>query len=98
MCRRSGLEIKRKCGYLQRTWHENGAPVWGRREVLLHTCPKSFVAADSLALLEEFFVRRRMGGWHVESLSARQVDAFMLLEKEMQEEIKHGQRARTPTV
>ena len=34
------------------------APVWARKTVALETCPKSYITAESEALVEEFLVRR----------------------------------------
>ena len=59
------------------------------------TCPKSFVTAESIGFVEEFLVRRRLGGMQFEVLSARQVEAFLILEKAMAMERKHGERGRT---
>jgi len=57
--------------------------VWARRGVSLDQCPKAYITQESLSLLEEFFVRRRLGRFEAEQLSARQIDAFMILEKEL---------------
>jgi hypothetical protein len=40
------------------------------------------VTAESLGLVEEFLVRRRLGGLDFDELSARQVEAFLILEGE----------------
>ncbi|HWB86042.1 MAG TPA: hypothetical protein VG675_18005 [Bryobacteraceae bacterium] len=66
--------------------------VWGRKHVMLRTCPKSFITADSLAFVEEFFVRRRLGGFNAEELSGRQADAFVILETEFAAESNNGQQ------
>jgi hypothetical protein len=65
--------------------------VWARRGVSLTTCPKSYITGDSLTLVEEFFVRRRLGGTSFADLSARQVEAFSILESELSAEMKYGQ-------
>jgi hypothetical protein len=58
-----------------------GAPlVWARRDVSLRTCPKPYITAESQTLVEEFFVRRRLRGMDFAELSARQVEAFVILE------------------
>jgi len=57
--------------------------VWARRNVSLETCPKSYVTGESQSLVEEFFVRRRIRGFDSDNLSARQVEAFMILENEL---------------
>jgi Fe-S-cluster formation regulator IscX/YfhJ len=57
-------------------------------------CPKPYITAESQSLLEEFFVWRRLRVLDGEDLSARQVEAFMILEKELAAEIRAG-RCRT---
>jgi hypothetical protein len=66
--------------------------VWARRGVALTRCPKSTIDPDSEALLEEFFVRRRLGGTAFAELSARQVEAFVILESALAEERSDGER------
>jgi hypothetical protein len=94
VCRRAGLERARRCGFLP--WQDlpTGPPVWARKSVALECCPKSFVTSESQALVEEFLVRRRLGGLDVRELSAKQVEAFALLEREITAEIKDGQQNR----
>jgi hypothetical protein len=62
-----------------------------RRQVSLRTCPKSYITAESQTLLEEFFVRRRLGGMDFAELTARQVDAFVILERALATEMNDGQ-------
>jgi len=70
--------------------------VWARREAILGTCPRSAITAESQTTVEEFFIRRRLGLMNEEQLTARQVEAFAILEKELAAEIKHEQHnART---
>jgi hypothetical protein len=69
-----------------------GPPVWARREIAVATCPKSYITAESVTLLEEFAARRRLGSTDVAELSARQVDAFMILEKALTEELRNGRQ------
>lgn len=64
--------------------------VWARGGVALTTCPKSYITAESEALLENFLVRRRLGGCRVEELSAREAEAFMVLERALAEERNNG--------
>jgi hypothetical protein len=71
---------------------ERGAVVWARRGVALTQCPKTVVRAESEALVEEFFVRRRLGGTAFAELSARQVEAFVILESALAEERNDGER------
>jgi hypothetical protein len=61
--------------------------------VALDECPKSYITAESAGWLEEFWVRKRIGGgMGIEELSARQVEAFVVLEKALAEEKRNGQR------
>ena len=91
-CRKSGLEQKRRCGWLGLASDERGPVVWARRGVALTRCPKSTISAESEALVEEFFVRRRLGGTAFAQLSARQVEAFVILESALEEERNDGER------
>jgi hypothetical protein len=68
--------------------------VWARRDVVLHECPKSYVNAESECLVEDYLVRRRLGGLQFSELTARQAEAFVILEKELLAEMKHGQQDR----
>jgi len=65
--------------------------IWVRKQVALRTCPKSYITGESLTLVEEFFVRRRLGGARLEELSAKQVEAFVILEKALAAEKSDGQ-------
>ncbi len=62
----------------------------------LGTCPKSYITAESEALLEHFLARRRIGGAGAEGLTAREVEAFAVLEEALAEERKHEQHTRRP--
>jgi hypothetical protein len=53
-------------------------------------CPTSFVTAESLALLEEFLVRRRLGMQESVETEARKVDAFLILREQMEREERDG--------
>ena len=64
--------------------------VWGRKQVVLQTCPKSFITAQSLAWLEEFIVRRRLGFVWEEDFSARETEAFLILQREWEAEEENG--------
>ena len=64
--------------------------VWARRNVALDTCPKPYITSESQSLVEEFFVRRRLRAFDGQELSARQVEAFIILEKELAAEMADG--------
>src|SRR5262249_35063265 len=91
-CRKSGLESKRRCGWLGLKEAADTAPVWARKRVSLTTCPKSYISADSLAFLEEYFVWRRLGGIGVAELTAREADAFAVLDDAFSKEMKDGRQ------
>jgi hypothetical protein len=68
------------------------APVWARNGAALAECPKSSISAESLTLVEEFSARRQLGGMEFSALTARQVDAFTILERELATERADGQQ------
>ena len=81
-CRKSGLERKRGCGWLPATSRSAERAVWAGGGVTLETCPKSFVTAESSTWIEEYLIRRRLGQSGIESLGAREVEAFLIVETE----------------
>ena len=64
--------------------------MWGRKHAQTEECPKSFITGDSLALVEEFFVRRRLGVQDSLDTEARKVDGFLILRDEMEREERDG--------
>ena len=65
--------------------------MWARGRVAAFSCPKSLITADSQTLVEEFFVRRKLGGIRLDDLTAREAEAFLILEKELEAEKSDGQ-------
>jgi hypothetical protein len=65
-----------------------GVPVWARKTVATESCPKSYVTAESEGMVEDFLVRRRLGGMNFGELSARQVEGFLILEQALAAEMK----------
>ncbi|HOQ46198.1 MAG TPA: hypothetical protein PK157_12835 [Bryobacteraceae bacterium] len=65
--------------------------VWARGNVATEECPKSYITAESLAWVEEFQVWKRLGYPRVEEMTARQVEAMLVLEAELAEEMRRGQ-------
>lgn len=65
--------------------------VWARGNVATEECPKSYITGESLAWVEEFQVWKRLGYPRVEEMTARQVEAMLVLEAELAEEVKRGQ-------
>jgi hypothetical protein len=82
--------VKRRCGFLPEEVRGQPRIVWGRRQIDAQECPKSLITGESLALLEEFFVRRRLGMQDSLELEARKVDAFLILRDEMEREESGG--------
>jgi hypothetical protein len=68
--------------------------VWARADVAIETCPKSYITAESVGFVEEFLVRRRLGGIKLDELTARQVEAFLILDRALAKEMKHGEHSR----
>lgn len=64
--------------------------MWGRKQVSSQECPKSFVTGESMALLEEYFVRTRLGVPHSVETEARKTDAFVILRDLMEREERDG--------
>jgi hypothetical protein len=93
ICRKSGLEGKRRCGWGEHNAGAAGSPiVWGRGRVSLTTCPTSHITGESLALLEEFHVWKLLGTGNVSDLPARLVEAIFVLENELRIESNNGQK------
>ena len=65
--------------------------MWARKQIALTTCPTSYITAESQTLVEEFFVRKRLGAMDLEQLTARQAEAFVILERELAIEMNDGQ-------
>ncbi len=64
--------------------------MWGRRQVSSDECPKSFIRGESVALVEEFLVRRRLNVADTLELEARKIDAFLILREHMEQEERDG--------
>ena len=65
--------------------------MWARKDVAIETCPKSYITAESQTLVEEYLVRRRVNGIKFSELSARQVEAFLILKKALVTEMNDDQ-------
>jgi len=91
-CRKQHLEVKRRCGWVPEAQLTEPRPVWIRRSVETSSCPKSVVSAQSLEWLEEFAAWR--GGYISKaSLTARQIQAFQLLENAVLGEAQHAKQS-----
>jgi len=93
-CRRSGLEHKRRCGWLPEAERGPRRVVWARRQTGVEECPRSHVTAESEALLEEFHAFRVFGCSDTNAMPARLVDAICVLEQELRTEQSGGPQVR----
>jgi hypothetical protein len=66
--------------------------VWARAGVATDVCPKSYLSGESRAWLDEFQAWKRLGYPDVQTLSAREVHAMVILEQELLSEVKRGRR------
>lgn len=89
-CRKYGLERSRRCGFIAPELRAGPRSVWGRKQVQSDECPKSCITSESLALLEEFFVRQQLGMQESTETEARKIDAFLILRGEMEREKRDG--------
>jgi hypothetical protein len=64
--------------------------VWARKHLAVTSCPKSLITAESETLVEDFLVRRQLGGMVFNELNARQVEAFLILEQALAAERNNG--------
>jgi hypothetical protein len=60
--------------------------VWARRTASTTSCPVSLITAQSTAWVEEFFVRKRLGFREPGTMAARDVEAFLILQREWEAE------------
>jgi hypothetical protein len=91
-CRKSGLERKRRCGWLVTDETTSSAIVWARGRTALSSCPRSYITSESIALLEEFHAWKLLGGANPYDLPARLVHAIFILENELRTENNDGQK------
>ena len=64
--------------------------IWARKRVSTDMCPTSVVSARSLTWIEQYYVWRKLGPNYPGELSAREVEAFLILEQEAQAEESDG--------
>ena len=91
-CRKSGLEKKRRCGWLEHEADLISPIVWVRGRVSLATCPTSYITSESVALLEEFHAWKLLGAGSFYDLPARLAEAIFVLENELRMEGRDGQK------
>ena len=91
VCRSSGLEGKRRCGWIVESIIERPSIVWARKTVGVTSCPTSYITPESMALLEEFHAWKLFGTAEWRELPARLVEAFFVLENEQRSERNDAQ-------
>lgn len=91
-CRKASLEKARRCGWLGFTNGSQTSPIWAKHELACFECPRSYVSAQSIAFIEAFSVHKKFGGTAIDVRAAREVEAFLILEGELQEEAKRDAR------
>jgi hypothetical protein len=75
--------MKRHCGFLRPVDLLPSGPVWAQGDLHLDECPKPYMTAESLGMLENYLVWKRFGGQPVEMRSAKEVDGFLVLDAEI---------------
>jgi hypothetical protein len=92
-CRRQGLEARRRCGFISE--EQRGAPrvVWARGGAAAEECPTSLVTPASIEFLERFLAWKTVGKGEstAHELTAREAEAFVVLEHELRMEKTNGQ-------
>ncbi len=87
-CRRQGLDVKRRCGFLPPEKRGPKKLVWVRGRVSSEECPKSVVTPGSIELLEKFYAWKFAGGGSLDEMWAREADALLILESEWRAELE----------
>jgi hypothetical protein len=82
-CRAAGLEKRRRCGFLTEFEHGSERAIWARKQVVATNCPKSSITSESLSWIDDYCAWKLAGGMDYRTMSARQVDAFCVLEREL---------------
>jgi hypothetical protein len=86
-CRKQGLESRRRCGFIPIERRGAKRVVWARGPAAAEECPKSLVTAESIELLERFFASKT---WGWKDPTAREADAFAVLDQELRAEALHA--------
>jgi hypothetical protein len=89
-CRVAGLEIQRRCGWAAARGASPSHVVWARGSVSTDECPKSFITAQSIVWVEEFFAWKSLQLNLSFDLNAKQAEAFLILEEQLQREKQNG--------
>jgi len=66
--------------------------IWARNGAVSTACPKSYITAQSLAWVEKYLVRWRLGEKGLRGLGVREVEAFLILERQISEAARAERR------
>ena len=86
------MEAKRRCGFIAPELRGPKKVVWGHGGTATDECPKSLISPESLEFVEKFLVWKFSGGGGFGEITAREADAFMMLEEEWRRESKNGEQ------
>ncbi len=75
--------MKRRCGWIQAAQETPARVVWARNGAATTVCPKSMINPQSMEWIEAYLARRRFGETGAEGMHARQVEAFLILDREL---------------
>jgi hypothetical protein len=64
---------------------------------VLDECPKPYITAESMGIIESYLVWRRFGGKPVEQRWSKEVDGFLTLDAEIAEEERSNASHRRVT-
>lgn len=79
-CRIRGLVSIRNCAFSNEAIENTSKPVWARRGITTCKCPKSMITAESLYLVEQFYIWKRFGCDDPLSMNARTAEAIAVLD------------------
>jgi hypothetical protein len=89
-CRKNGLDVRRRCGWLKESQRGPSRLVWARKSAHVESCPKSLITAESESLVGSFWAWKLLGGCGFMDLPAKTADAFCVLENELRAEVNDG--------
>jgi hypothetical protein len=89
-CRKSGLEISRRCGWVPAAKRAASHVVWARGRISTDECPKSLITAQSIGWVEEFLVWKRLHLSLPFDVNVRHAEAFLILEEQLDLEKQSG--------
>ena len=89
------MERIRRCGWLAEAERGPDVVVWARRGVQARECPQSLVRAESMAMVERFFVWTMRGGRMRMGMPSREAEAMLLLRQELEKEKRDDDRRGT---